>query len=215
MEHEWTLIRAEAEGLEWRLAQGAWSEEGAQRLRFILDFWYATGLRPSEMVHARLGAIEEDAQGDVWLNVIGKGAKRGKVSIPMLARGAMDRYLGQRRLPVTLRRWDPQTALVPALQDEPAGITASRLWSVMRRFFRQAAAALTHMSPSTAAKLDSATPHWMRHTHATHALARGVDLTTVRDNLRHASVATTSVYLHTDEAKRARQLREAFPTPLK
>lgn len=50
----------------------------------------------------------------------------------------------------------------------------------------------------------------MRHTHATHALARGAELTTVRDNLRHASVATTSIYLHTDEVKRARQIGDAF-----
>jgi len=33
----------------------------------------------------------------------------------------------------------------------------------------------------------------MRHTHATHALERGVNLTVMRDNLRHASVSTTSV----------------------
>jgi site-specific recombinase XerD len=46
----------------------------------------------------------------------------------------------------------------------------------------------------------------MRHTHATHALARGAELTTVRDNLRHSSIATTSIYLHTDEVKRARQM---------
>jgi hypothetical protein len=50
----------------------------------------------------------------------------------------------------------------------------------------------------------------MRHTHATHALERGVDLTTVRDNLRHASLSTTSIYLHTGKEKRARQLRTAF-----
>jgi site-specific recombinase XerD len=49
-----------------------------------------------------------------------------------------------------------------------------------------------------------------RHTHATHALARGADLTTVRDNLRHASISTTSIYLHSDEVKRAKQIREAF-----
>jgi len=49
-----------------------------------------------------------------------------------------------------------------------------------------------------------------KHTHATHALERGVDLTTVRDNLRHASVSTTSGYLHTDKEKRARQLGAAF-----
>ena len=50
----------------------------------------------------------------------------------------------------------------------------------------------------------------MRHTHATHALARETELTTVRDNLRHASISTTSIYLHGDEVKRARQMGEAF-----
>ena len=207
-EHEWTLIRSTADGVEWI---GGWSEEGAQRLRFVLDFWYATGLRPSEMVDARLGAIEHDAQDDVWLNVVGKGSKYGKVVLPLLARGALDRYLAQRRLPVTRSRWNPKTALVPGLQEDATGITASRLWAVMRRFFLHAAEALVSASPSTADKLKNATPHWMRHTHATHALALGVELTTVRDNLRHASVATTSVYLHTDEVKRARQIGEAFP----
>ncbi|KWK85160.1 integrase [Burkholderia ubonensis] len=50
----------------------------------------------------------------------------------------------------------------------------------------------------------------MRHTHATHALARGAELTTVRDNLSHASIPTTSIYLHGDDVKRARQLSDAF-----
>jgi len=58
--------------------------------------------------------------------------------------------------------------------------------------------------------LRRASPHWMRHTHATHALGRGAELTVVRDNLRHASISTTSIYLHADEAKRARQLTGAF-----
>ncbi|KVU49901.1 integrase [Burkholderia ubonensis] len=42
------------------------------------------------------------------------------------------------------------------------------------------------------------------------ALARGAELTTVRDNLRHASIPTTSIYLHGDDVKRARQLSDAF-----
>lgn len=51
-------------------------------------------------------------------------------------------------------------------------------------------------NPTFAEKLRRATPHWIRHTHATHALYRGADLTTVRDKLRHTSLATTSMYLH-------------------
>ena len=80
----------------------------------------------------------------------------------------------------------------------------------MKRVFSQVADVVQEHSLATAEKLRRASPHWMRHTHATHALERGVDLTTVRDNLRHASLSTTSIYLHTDEEKRARQLGQAF-----
>jgi site-specific recombinase XerD len=80
----------------------------------------------------------------------------------------------------------------------------------MRRFFLQAADVIQAEQPVTAEKLRRASPHWMRHSHASHALARGADLTSVRDNLRHASIATTSVYLHSDEIKRARQIGAAF-----
>ena len=65
------------------------------------------------------------------------------------------------------------------------------------------------------AQLRSATPHWLRHTHASHALEGGADLTTVRDNQRHASLTTTSGYLHVDQARRSRQLGRAFGVALK
>lgn len=80
----------------------------------------------------------------------------------------------------------------------------------MKRFFETAAGEVEQENPALAEKLRKATPHWMRHTHATHALARGVELTSVRDNWRHASIATTSIYLHGDEVKRAKQMDSAF-----
>ena len=137
---------------------------------------------------------------------------QASVALPPLARAAMDRYLVQRGLPTTRARWNPQTPLIGSLhrQEDAAGITAARLWSVMRRFFLKVAEVVEAESPATAEKLRRASPHWMRHTHASHALARGAELTTVRDNLRHASVATTSIYLHSDEVKRARQMDAAF-----
>ena len=207
-EGEWSMIQTVAEGLEWSYG---WAPPAAQRLRFVLDLAYATGLRASELVGAVLGQIESDAHGDHWLHLVGKGSKAGKVALPPLARSALDRYLVQRGLPATPARWDPKTPLVGSLeQDSIAGITATRLWSVMRRFFTGAADVIQDHSPTTADKLRRASPHWMRHTHATHALARGAELTTVRDNLRHASLSTTSIYLHGDKVKRARQLSAAF-----
>jgi site-specific recombinase XerD len=80
----------------------------------------------------------------------------------------------------------------------------------MKQFFETAAKAIQPENPALADKLRLATPHWMRHTHATHALARGAELTAVRDNLRHTSIATTSIYLHGDKLKRAKQMGHAF-----
>ncbi|WP_432260381.1 phage integrase family protein [Cupriavidus sp. TMH.W2] len=207
-EGEWLLVRTIADGLEWSYG---WDAPAAQRLRFILDFAYATGLRASELVRATLGDIRVDEHHDHWLHLVGKGSRPGKVALPPLARSGLDQYLVQRGLPVTPARWDPKTPLLASLdQDSASSITGTRLWHVMRRFFDQAADVIACDDPAVAEKLCRASPHWMRHTHATHALARGAELTSVRDNLRHASVATTSIYLQSDEVKRARQMNQAF-----
>ncbi len=89
---------------------------------------------------------------------------------------ALDRYLQERGLPISRARWDSAAALVGSLNggnDAQGGITALRQWEVMRRFFRLAADSLASDHPPLAEKLRRAT-HWMRHTHATHALAKGV-----------------------------------------
>lgn len=208
-EGEWRLVRTVAEGLEWSYG---WQASAAQRLRFLIDFSYSTGLRSGELVHATQGSIEVDAHGDHWLHVVGKGSKAGKVVLPGLARGALDRHLAQRGLPVTPTKWNPATPLLGSLEGE-AGITPKRLWAIVKRFFATTADVLGDTNPALAEKLRRATPHWMRHTHATHALQRGAELTTVRDNLRHASLSTTSTYLHSDDLRRAKQIGGAFEGP--
>ncbi|RTL28289.1 MAG: integrase [Burkholderiales bacterium] len=66
-EQDWSLIRSAAKNIEWT---GGWSKDAAARLNFILDFWYATGLRPQEFADARLGQIHRDDHGDDWLKVV-------------------------------------------------------------------------------------------------------------------------------------------------
>jgi site-specific recombinase XerD len=205
-ESEWELVRVIADGLEW---SHGWTAPAAQRLRFLLDFGYATGLRAAELVGVTLGGIETGSRGERWLHLRGKGAKPDKVVLPSLADEALDQYLLQRGLPVSPARWTPGTPLVGNLEDL-AGITTPRLREVLRRFFRTAATAIEADHLVLADKLRRATPHWLRHTHATIALAQGATLTTVRDNLRHASVTTTSTYLDDDESLRQRQIERIF-----
>jgi site-specific recombinase XerD len=203
---EWELVRVLADGLEW---SHGWTVPAAQRLRFLLDFGYATGLRAGELVGVALGGIEIGSRGERWLHLVGKGAKPGKVALPSMARHALDQYLMQRGLPVTPARWRPDTPLLGSLE-EPSGITTPRLRGILRRFFQTAADAIQVDHPALADKLRHATPHWIRHSHATNALAQGATLTTVRDNLRHASITTTSLYLHDDDVQRTQQLEQAF-----
>jgi len=141
---------------------------------------------------------------------VGKGSKRGKVALPPLARDALDAHLAQRRLPTTRSHWNPATPLLASLAEDGSAITSARLREVLRRFVERATKAVETEAPATAKKPRRATPHWLRHTHASHALERGAELTTVRDNLRHASASTTSTYLHGDETKRAGQLEGVF-----
>lgn len=209
-EHEWKLVRVVAEGLAWSYG---WTEPAAQRLRFMLDFAHATGLRISELVDARLGAIDSDAHGDTWIRVVGKPHKAGKVMLPPLARAALDRYLVQRGMPVTPSKWRPSTPLIGSLGEDGHGISSWRLWRVMRRFFATAAEVVEEGTPTLAERLRRATPHWTRHTHAMHLLEGGAELTTVRDNLRHAPLTTTSMYLHADDARRAKQVADRFAAP--
>lgn len=206
---EWTMLRTIANNLE---RSHGWEEGAAHRARFILDFSYSTGLRPGELISVRLGHITPDDNGAWWVHVVGKGAKKGTVALPPMGLAALGRYLDRRGLPLDPAHWNPTVPLLASLEGESA-ISTTRLWAIMHRVFETAAKAceaLERPQTAMAAKLRQASPHWMRHTHATHALAKGADLLAVRDNLRHASIATTSIYLRSEALKRAHQMAEAF-----
>jgi integrase len=115
------------------------------------------------------------------------------VALLPLARSVLDRHLLQRGLPVTRAQWDFTVPPIGSLEKSSGtGITATRLLNVIKRFYNVAADQMANEHSGLAEKLRQATTHWMRHTHATHALAMGAELITVRDNLRHSSISTTS-----------------------
>lgn len=207
-ESEWLLVRTIANDLE---RKHGWLPAAAMRARFLLDFSYATGLRAGELVSLRLKQIGQD-DGTWWIDLVGKGNKAGRVALPPLGLSALQRYLELRSIGLDPRRWTTDMTVVVNLRDE-LRITSARLWAIMKRAFRTVATAVRELDPpheALAEKLETASPHWMRHTHARHALARGADLLSVRDNLRHASIATTSIYLQAEDVKRARQMADAF-----
>ena len=57
-------------------------------------------------------------------------------------------------------------------------------------------------------KLKAASPHWIRHTSASHQNAAGMPFTMVKDNLRHKSIQTIQIYVHTEDEERFLQMQK-------
>lgn len=130
------------------------------------------------------------------------------MALPSMACQALEQYLLVRRMPVSPALWNRRAPILANLEDGTP-IATPRLRAVLQRFLAFAAKNIERDHPPLVEKLRRATPHWLRHTHATHALANGASLTSVRDNLRRASITTTSPYLHDDDLQGSRQLETA------
>jgi integrase len=214
---EWASIMRFAQRAEQNLN---WNAAAAIRLRFILAFCVATGLRVNELATVRLRDFERVSSRECWLTVKGKGGKRARVAVPPAAWDALTVYLRCRGIRTSIHQWPTDAFLIGAIESNNAdardtassakGLTSGRVWAILRRFFDDVGEQVAETRPGLHQKLKAASPHWLRHTHATFALQGGADLVTVRDNLRHASVTTTSNYLHTEDARRASQLSRVF-----
>jgi len=107
-------------------------------------------------------------------------------------------------------RWVASTPLIGSVTQDGAALTNARRRDIIKRLLDQIAAKLNPVNPAPVQWCRRARPHWMRHTHATRAPARGVPGNPTHDGFRHASAAAAFTCRHTDAAGRAQQLSQAF-----
>ena len=84
-------------------------------------------------------------------------------------------------------------------------LTRVALHTIVRRVFAGAARQLRERGAAFEARAalpGQASAHWLRHSAGSHMADQQVDLRLVRDNLGHASLSTTSLYLHADDDRR-------------
>ena len=207
-----------------------------QRLTFGLHLLYATGLRLSEVVAATVNDLQwveypADASDDEpmqgWLlRVVGKGQKEREVPLPADVVGELARYLVSRGLDADPEDIGNQGALLlgkasdaaeraPGLSaghtiDPRQGIAATTFYNLIKGFFADCASVLRGQGDAKGAeRLARASTHWMRHSHASHAIASGMPIEIAQQNLGHASLATTTVYVTTEKRRRMKAV-EAF-----
>jgi site-specific recombinase XerD len=93
----------------------------------------------------------------------------------------------------------------------PAPLTRAALHAIVKEVFAAAAGRLRARGDAFASRadlLEQASAHWLRHTAGSHMADQQVDLRLVRDNLGHASLGTTSLYLHVDDDRRHHETDE-------
>ena len=87
--------------------------------------------------------------------------------------------------------------------DPRQGISATTFYDQIKRFLDDCANVLAGQGDSKGAeRLDKASTHWIRHSHASHAIAAGMPIEIAQQNLGHASLATTTVYVTTEKRRR-------------
>ena len=94
--------------------------------------------------------------------------------------------------------------------DPRQGIAATTFYDQIKRFFEDCAGVLRGQGDAKGVeRFMKASTHWMRHSHASHAIASGMPIEIAQQNLGHASLATTTVYV-TSEKRRRMKAVEAF-----
>jgi len=188
------LSESEAAAL---LASPSTDEPADVRDRAILELLYGTGVRVSELVGLDLGDVDFDEE---LVRVTGKGSKQRLVP---LGRGAE----------AALRSWLHEGARDAMLA--PAGAAGEHRAVFCnhrgRRLTRQGVDLVVRRHARRVGLPAATSAHTLRHSCATHMLARGADVRVIQELLGHASVGTTQRYTRVAPSHLVEAYRAAHP----
>ncbi len=165
-----------------------------------MRFLYETALRVAEAAQASEGDIVQ-LRGQWWLRVTGKGGSEGQVPLSEPLMAAFARYRAFLRLPTAPASQGTRPVIL-GIAGRESPLTPTAVYVVVKDAFIRVAASWQATAPAHAARLRRASPHWLRHTAATHQAEAGTPLHHIQHNLRHSSIATTSIYLHAEDDAR-------------
>ena len=152
------------------------------RDKAMIELLYASGLRVSELCNLTLEALNLEAE---FVIARGKGSKERLVPMGRSAQAAIKKYLDVSR-PVILSGKESRHVFVTN-----RGRAITRQTFFLRLRARAKLAGITK----------PLSPHKLRHSFATHLLARGADLRVVQALLGHVDLSTTQIYTHVERTR--------------
>lgn len=179
-----------------------------ERSLFIIATLKTLFLRISELSERKswtpvMSHFWQDADGNWWLKVFGKGRKLRDITVPESFIEYLKRYRSYRGLP-PLPSAGENHPIVEKIRGQ-GGLTSRQLTRIVQTVFDRAyeAMRLTE-NADNARKLKEASTHWLRHTGASMEIERGRALKDLSEDLGHSSMATTdTVYVQTENRVRA------------
>lgn len=196
------------------MPQGSLSEQRDQaRARWLTTLFYLLGLRISEVAAGTMGNFvrEMDSGGTQrwWLEVVGKGLKYRRIPVSAELLAELMRYRQVHGLAPLPARNESTPLLLPFRRRigsaSGEGVNRKTVHNAIKGVFERAADWTEDKGQEFvehAAHIREASAHWLRHTAASHMLDSKMDLRTVRDNLGHDSINTTSQYAHEEDDRR-------------
>jgi integrase/recombinase XerC len=176
-----------------------------RRDRAILELFYASGLRLSELVGLDLDEVNLRAR---MVRVMGKGAKERLVPFNTATERSIRAWLADcaslRTQSANLKAQGPKPKAQRVREPLFVNFRGARLTgrSVQRLVARYVSACSTRFGIS---------PHALRHSFATHLLQRGADLRAIQELLGHVQLSTTQRYTHVNAAQLLDVYRKAHP----
>jgi integrase/recombinase XerC len=146
------------------------------RDRVVLEFFYGTGMRLSELIDLKDSAIHWK-EGVV--KVKGKGNKERIIPVPQAVLAVASNYAKEK---TKLNLCNTGSNFV--VTDQGDEVYPMFIYRLVKKY-------LSHVS-----SIEKKSPHVLRHTFATHLLNKGADLNAIKDLLGHSSLAATQVYTH-------------------
>jgi integrase/recombinase XerC len=166
-----------------------------KRDKAILELFYSTGIRLSELINLNINDIKS-SEGIV--KVKGKGRKERIVPVGRKALSAINDYLAARK--------DGASISHRVSEGHPLFVIEPN-----RRMYPQAVGRMVRKFIMAISEIEKKSPHVLRHTFATHMLNRGADLRAVKELLGHESLSTTQVYTHVSSAQMKKVYEGAHP----
>jgi len=164
----------------------------AARDRLIMELFYATGMRLSELINLKVTDL------DLFKNTLKVTGKRNKQRIiPFTSNlvSMLHQYLDIKRVAFPGKEQEPHLFLTNNGEE----LYPKMVYRMVHHYLNQ----VTTISKRS--------PHIIRHTFATHMLNNGADLNAIKEILGHANLAATQVYTHNTIEKLKSIYKQAHP----